>query len=240
MTLNKTNRVLVLIDGMNLFNNAKRAFKSTNSPYNYDFPNYDITKLANVVCITLGCQLSEIRFYTGVPRQSMDENKHYFWVAKTQAMQQSGVIVYTRALRNSNPPQEKGVDLRIGLDALSLAYGELYDTLVIFSTDQDFTEVRDHVTRVAKSQGRTIRFVSAYPLAPGSRIWGINGLRACTDPTANLRTGVCLVSFNVSARVITARAATAIEPNHSHKKKMARLTGFEPTTSAFAGLRSIR
>ena len=182
MTLNKTNRVLVLIDGMNLFNNAKRAFKSTNSPYNYDFPNYDITKLANVVCITLGCQLSEIRFYTGVPRQSMDENKHYFWVAKTQAMQQSGVIVYTRALRNSNPPQEKGVDLRIGLDALSLAYGELYDTLVIFSTDQDFTEVRDHVTRVAKSQGRTIRFVSAYPLAPGSRIWGINGFEHVPIP----------------------------------------------------------
>ncbi len=44
-----------------------------------------------------------------------------------------------------------------------------------------------------------------------------------------------------STQEITAPAATAPKPDHSlNKKKMARLAGFEPTTSAFAGLRSIR
>lgn len=175
MTINKIDRAVALIDGMNLFNNAKRAFGSMNSNYNYDFPNYDVAKLAKAVSVKLGSDLVQTRFYTGVPRQKIAANTHYFWLAKTRAMQQSGVEVYTRPLRDSDPPQEKGVDLRIGLDALSLAHENFYDTLIIFSTDQDFTEVQDHVQQVAESQGRTIRFVSAYPAAPGSQIWGING-----------------------------------------------------------------
>ena len=182
MTISKIDRAVALIDGMNLFNNAKRAFGSLNSNYDYDFPNYDVTKLAKVVSVKLGSNLVQTRFYTGVPRQGIDADRHYFWLAKTRAMQQSGVEVYTRALRDSYPPQEKGVDLRIGLDALSLAYGMVYDTLIIFSTDQDFTEVRDHVEQVAASQSRTIRFVSAYPAAPGSQIWGIKGFEHLPIP----------------------------------------------------------
>lgn len=175
MTVNKADRAVALIDGMNLFNNAKRAFGPSNSQYDYSFPNYDVAKLATAVSINLNSNLVQTRFYTGVPRQKNDAPKHYFWSAKTEAMRKAGVRVYTRALRDSDPPQEKGVDLRIGLDALSMAYQMVYDVLIIFSTDQDFTEVRDHVESVAKTQGRTIRFVSAYPTAPRSQIWGING-----------------------------------------------------------------
>ena len=182
MNIDKADRALALIDGMNLFNNAKTAYGSSGSKFDYSFPNYDVTKLAKVVSAKLRSDLIQTRFYTGVPKQKIDADKHYFWLTKTRAMRQSGVEVYTRALRDSNPPQEKGVDLRIGLDALSLAYEQLYDTLIIFSTDQDFTEVHDHVTQVATSQGRTIRFVSAYPLAPRSRIWGINGFEHVPIP----------------------------------------------------------
>lgn len=182
MPTNKIDRAVALIDGMNLFNNAKRAFGPLISQYDYSFPNYDVVKLANVASVTLGCHLVETRFYTGVPRQSKDPRKHFFWEAKTLAMKQSGVIVYKRALRDSNPPQEKGVDLRIGLDALSLAYRMVYDTLIIFSTDQDFTEVRDYIEGVANAQGRAIRFVSAYPATRGSNIWGINGFQHVPIP----------------------------------------------------------
>ena len=181
MNIDKVDRALALIDGMNLFNNAKTAYGSSGSKYDYSFPTYDVTKLAKVVSAKLRSDLVQTRFYTGVPKQKIDADKHYFWLAKTQAMRQSGVEVYTRALRDSDPPQEKGVDLSIGLDALSLAYRNLYDTLVIFSTDQDFTEIRDHVESVARSQGRTIRFVSAYPDAP-RQIWGINGFEHIPIP----------------------------------------------------------
>ena len=131
---NPQRRAVALIDGMNLFNNAKRAF-------GYSFPNYDVVKLANLVCHRLGCQLVETRFYTGVPKQDVDPERHYFWASKTASMRQQGVIVYTRHVRQSMPPQEKGIDIRIGLDALALAFGRVYDELIIFSTDQDFTEI---------------------------------------------------------------------------------------------------
>ena len=182
MQSGEIDRALVLIDGMNLFNNARRAYGNSGSDINYSFPNYDITKLASAVCVAVGSQLAETRFYTGVPRLTMDAPKHYFWSAKTREMRRSGVEVYARALRDSDPPQEKGVDLRIGLDALALAHQRTYDTLIIFSTDQDFTEVGEHVERVARSQGRAIRFISAYPYARGSKIWGINGFRHVRIP----------------------------------------------------------
>ena len=44
-----------------------------------------------------------------------------------------------------------------------------------------------------------------------------------------------------STQEITAPVATAPKPDQlPQQKEMARLAGFEPTTSAFAGLRSIR
>ena len=186
MPSNTQRRAVALIDGMNLFNNAKRAF-------GYSFPNYDVIKLAKIVCDRLGSHLVETRFYTGVPRQDVKPEKHYFWASKTAAMKQSGVIVYTRRVRQTEPPQEKGIDIRIGLDALALAIEQTCDELIIFSTDQDFTELNRHVRRVADQQSRQIRLVSAFPVAPGVRIRGIRGFKQhriprniydqCIDPT---------------------------------------------------------
>ena len=178
------NRAVVLVDGMNLFNNAKRAF-------GFSYPNYDVAKLARAICVQLGCQLEQTRFYTGVPMQRIDPARHHFWFAKSQAMRQAGVIVYTRPIRRTSPPQEKGIDLRIGLDALPLAFRRAYDALVIVSTDQDFTELNRYVQELAEEQGREIRLISAYPV--GNRnVRGINGMEqfhiarqlydSCIDP----------------------------------------------------------
>ncbi len=178
-------RAVVLVDGMNLFNNAKRAF-------GYSYPNYDVAKLAGAVCDQLGVELAETRFYSGVPRQHIDPDRHHFWFAKSHAMRQSGVIVYTRPVRPTTPPLEKGIDLRMGLDALALAFRRAYDALVIFSTDQDFTELNRHVRKVAAEQHRHIRLICAYPTATGTRVRGISGMEqlpvtratydACMDP----------------------------------------------------------
>ncbi len=168
MPVESSDRAVALIDGMNLFFHAKDAF-------GYQDPNYDVVKLASVVAQRLGCELVQTRFYVGVPRQDYAPSKHYFWAAKSEAMRQAGVIVYTRPLSRRRPPQEKGIDLRIGLDALALAYERTYDTLIIFSTDQDFTEIRHHVGRLSQLQGREIRLVSSYPVAPSLRVRGING-----------------------------------------------------------------
>ncbi|MCY4474534.1 MAG: NYN domain-containing protein [Chloroflexi bacterium] len=185
MSGNETDRAVVLVDGMNLFNNAKRA-------YGYPYPNYDVVKLANAICGKIGCQLAETRFYTGVPAQRSEPDRHHFWFAKSQAMRQAGVIVYTRTVRQTSPPQEKGIDLRIGLDALALAFRRACDALAIVSTDQDFTELNRYVREVANEQGRKIRLISAYPVG-NQKVRGINGMEqlpiarktydSCIDPT---------------------------------------------------------
>ena len=47
--------------------------------------------------------------------------------------------------------------------------------LLVFSQDQDFSEVADEVRAVAKEQGRWIKMASAYPVSPTvGNDWGIN------------------------------------------------------------------
>ena len=96
-------------------------------------------------------------------------------------------------LKPDNVPQEKGIDLRLGLDVVRLARVRQLDVAVIFSQDQDLAEVVREVKDIARETDRWIKVVSAYPagLAATSRR-GINGADwypmdqafydACLDP----------------------------------------------------------
>lgn len=59
--------------------------------------------------------------------------------------------------------EEKGIDIRIALDVISLARDSRYDVALIFSQDQDLSEAVDEVIALAKSQSREIKVASAYP-----------------------------------------------------------------------------
>ena len=56
------------IDGQNLFHAARESFGHT-------FPNYHVLALSQAVCNRAGGQLSQVRFYTGVPDRQDDP----FW-----------------------------------------------------------------------------------------------------------------------------------------------------------------
>ena len=50
------------------------------------------------------------------------------------------------------------------------------DVLLIFSQDQDLSEVADEIRRIARAQGRWLKIASAFPFSPTSRnMRGING-----------------------------------------------------------------
>src|ERR1700722_6367256 len=111
-------RAIVFVDGQNLFYAARDAF-------GYRFPNYDILKLSEEICKSQNWNLTQIRFYTGVPDATDDPSKRGFWSAKLAAMGCQGIIVYSRALRYRNKTigphtlligEEKGIDVRIALD----------------------------------------------------------------------------------------------------------------------------
>jgi uncharacterized LabA/DUF88 family protein len=193
-------RAIVFVDGQNLFYGAREAF-------GYHYPNYDILKLAQLVCQPQHWNLAQVRFYTGVPDPADDPSKSRFWSNKLASMGRQGIVVYSRALRYRNKTvkiaggathtflhgEEKGIDVRIALDVIGMAVRNEYDVAVVFSQDQDMSEVADEIRVIARQQGRWIRIACAYPISPTStNRRGINGSQwvqidrnqydACIDP----------------------------------------------------------
>lgn len=166
-------RTIAFVDGQNLFYAARAAF-------GYHFPNYDVLALAQNVCSPHGWELAQARFYTGVPNVQDDAAKNAFWAAKLLQMSRAGVHVFSRPLRYRNQRvkladgtehtvlvgQEKGVDVRLALDIVAAAYGQTADVLLVFSQDQDLSEVADEVRRIATGQGRWLKIASAFPFSP--------------------------------------------------------------------------
>ena len=171
------------IDGQNLFRCAKTAF-------GYTFPNYDVQALADDVCQQHGWQLLETRFYTGVPDVSDDAFWNHFWTAKLAQMGRQKIRTYSRSLRYRNQRfllpdgtehtilvgQEKGVDVRLALDFVGTAYQQSAEILLVFSQDQDLSEVADEIRQISAAQNRWIKMASVFPSSPTStNRRGING-----------------------------------------------------------------
>lgn len=174
MTEPTVKRVVAFVDGQNLFHAAREAF-------GYTFPNYDIALLVAEVCAReAGWSLSLSRFYTGVPDAS--DNAHWsgFWASKLSVMGRQGVHVFSRALRYRNrrvklpdgtehtflTGEEKGIDVRLALDVIRLAHRGEYDVALIFSQDQDLSEVAEEIRVIAREQNRWIKIACAFPTSP--------------------------------------------------------------------------
>ncbi len=170
----KVKNVIIFVDGQNLYRAAKDAF-------GYHYPNYDIKLLSEWMCASHGWNLSHIYFYTGVPDPQDNNPWHNFWVKKLSYMGRSGIKIFSRSLRYHNQDwacpscgktytslvgHEKGVDVRIALDIIRFAHEKAYDIAVIFSQDQDLSEVAGEVMRISHEQSRWIKMAAAFPVSP--------------------------------------------------------------------------
>jgi len=146
--------------------------------------------LARTICLREGWELCQVRFYTGYPDPDDNPFWNHFWTSKFAQMGRQGIHVFSRTLRYRNETiiqpdgrestvmvgREKGIDVRLALDILLLGFKSEYDVAVVFSQDQDLSEVADEIRILAKSQGRWIKIVSAFPMSPTSKNRrGING-----------------------------------------------------------------
>ena len=176
-------RAVAFFDGQNLYRHAKDAF-------GHHHPNYHPVKLFDAVCADRGWQNRAVRFYTGTPAAKHSAMWHGYWTKRILAMRREGILVESRPLRYREHiveqddgtteiawiPQEKGIDLRLGLDVVRLARTNQLDVAVIFSQDQDLAEVVKEVKEIARDSGRWIKVVSAYPAGPAATVErGING-----------------------------------------------------------------
>lgn len=169
-------RTVVFVDGQSLYYAAKDAF-------GYSYPNYDVKLLSEKICAVQSWTLKEICFYTGIPDMRDDKFWHNFWTNKLTYMGQIGIEVFSRALRYRNKTvklpdgksytflvgQEKGIDIRVALDIIRLAREKVYDVSLVFSQDQDLSEVAEEVRIIANQQNRWIKIASAFPVSPTSQ-----------------------------------------------------------------------
>jgi hypothetical protein len=169
-------RAVAFIDGQNLFHAGRESF-------GYPYPSYDVSALAMAVCQGQGWALSQTRFYTGIPDPTDDPFWHGFWSAKLSVMGRQGVHIFSRSLRYRNrvvnlpdgtkhtflAGEEKGIDVRIALDIIRLAHRQEFDVALIFSQDQDLSEVADEIRAIAREQNRWIKIACAFPFSPTTR-----------------------------------------------------------------------
>ncbi|MEO7993793.1 MAG: NYN domain-containing protein [bacterium] len=151
-------RTIAFIDGQNLYFAVKYEF-------GYTFPNFDVAKLASAICSRANWDLTQVRFYTGVPPTHANPRWHDFWVAKLAAMGQAGIHVYSRPLvTRDGQMHEKGIDVRISLDIVRLASKNEFDVALVFSQDQDLSEAAAEIRQVAAEDRRWIKVASSFPL----------------------------------------------------------------------------
>jgi uncharacterized LabA/DUF88 family protein len=169
-----TKYAMAFIDGQNLYQHAKGAF-------GHHHPNYDPIKLHAAVCAGCGWTPNLVRFYTGVPDPSESEMWAGYWSSRILAMKRAGIVVTTRPLRyrkdkvivdgyeeTVTTAQEKGVDVRLALDIVSLARKRQFDVAVIYSQDQDLLEVVQEIREISIEQNRWVKVASAFPYGPNA------------------------------------------------------------------------
>jgi uncharacterized LabA/DUF88 family protein len=139
--------------------------------------------LSELVCQQKGWDLIQTRFYTGVPDQNDDSFWNYFWTHKLAMLGRQGILIYSRPLRYRNrlvklpdgtqhsflSGEEKGVDVRIAIDVIRMAHHNEYDVALIFSQDQDLSEVAAEIRTISQEQNRWIKVACAFPLSPTTR-----------------------------------------------------------------------
>jgi uncharacterized LabA/DUF88 family protein len=139
-------RVVIFIDGQNVYNDARRAYgpllpaspfgQIKPIPYGYLLASRRPHGAAS------GRTLKEVRIYRGKPDPRREPTTYAAHMRQTQAWVDSGATVITRPLRYpegwpSKKAEEKGIDVEIAIDMVTMAINGELDVAILASTDTD-------------------------------------------------------------------------------------------------------
>ncbi|MCX6022780.1 MAG: NYN domain-containing protein [Chloroflexi bacterium] len=161
-------RVIIFIDAQNMYRSAREAF--------YDAQvsgQYDPMLLARHILDKKSPpederSLEEVRIYTGRPHPDRDPKTHAAHMRQCDAWTRAGVKVIWRPLRylSGERPQEKGIDVQIAIDVISLATDNRYDIGIVASAD---TDLMPALQFVLNRFGATRKMETVTWSAPGYR-----------------------------------------------------------------------
>jgi hypothetical protein len=177
-------RVLVLVDGQNLYQSCRRIFRH---------PHCHPRLLADYLAGPRRRHRPMVRFYTGRANPNISERDSILarnLDRRLAGMRKTGVTVITRTLdyhwewsyhheglprpradaperevvvRPWQRPQEKGIDVVMGLDAVEFVLTDVCDVAILVSADRDLFEVPRALANVAHHIDRPFRIEAAVP-----------------------------------------------------------------------------
>jgi 3',5'-cyclic AMP phosphodiesterase CpdA len=179
-------RVMVFIDGQNLYKTCAALF---------GHPLCHPHLVAECLAGPRTTNRVACRFYTGRPDHNIpgERLKARNLDRRLDAMGRVGVTVVKRRLRyhwdwgHRQPlpqpapgiapqavtmepwqrPQEKGIDLAIGLDVIEFALTDAFDVGIVVSLDRDLAEIPHALRNLRRLLNRSVRLEAAVPVEPG-------------------------------------------------------------------------
>jgi len=125
-------RVAIFIDGSNLYHGMKGLLGHA---------SVDFRKLAEK--LARGYELHRAYYYNAVLEQSVDPEKYRKQQSFFNRLRELPYLeVRTgRLKRREQGLKEKGIDVKIAVDMVSMAYRDQYDVAVLVSSDGDYVEL---------------------------------------------------------------------------------------------------
>jgi len=145
-------RVFIAFDGSNFYNRLKEPPLSFKNLLVFDFSNFVTYLLGDNLLVDAIYYVGAIRTEKGNPKSyELYKNQRRFlgYLEKQKITVSRGYI-----LKNDGY-HEKGVDVQIAIDILIGAYENLYDKLVLLSSDTDLLPA----IRKIKELGKTVEYV---------------------------------------------------------------------------------
>ncbi len=196
-------RVAVFIDYQNCYGAAREAFASGLDPSYVG--NFSPTALARLLAGKGGgaFQLVFTGVYTGIAEPRQDPRTHSARTKQITRWKRDGATVFARPLRyppgwkagvtNRDSPREKGVDVKMAIDAVMGAMRDDFDVAILATCDTDFVPVVEALLELQSLKGTPDVEVIAWKDrnnrlgVPGRNLterWvGPNDFRAIVDPT---------------------------------------------------------
>lgn len=138
-----SDRVIVFIDAQNIYRAARRTFFASSPTSSIDGNIYPY-RLGNKV--TDGRELVQVRTYDGLPSASRQPKAYSAHMKRINSWKSAGVEVITRPLRYRNSEViQKGIDVLMAIDIVTLAIEDKYDVAILASMDTDLIPPLEYV-----------------------------------------------------------------------------------------------
>jgi uncharacterized LabA/DUF88 family protein len=151
-------RVAAFIDYQNCYGAAREGFHQPDDPAR--FGQFSPRRLANLLAAKANSpfDLAYVGIYTGIPDGSKDSRSYAARRKQMAAWDREKVSVHTRTLRYphnwpTESAEEKGIDVKLAIDAVMMAFQDRYDVGIIASVDSDLAPAVEAILELKAIRG---------------------------------------------------------------------------------------